>query len=243
MVQSLSTLGVFAIIAFVALIVVLIKSLVVLGGEEPELKRRYIIFGLFFFIYLTNSLISPITLPNKFAFWALAGYVVGRASSYAIPRGLNLPVKAVAVPMALVIAFVGIQFTYANLKFGLATDKVKAGKQIKYEFSPWLPCNIFFGPQMSLSLNSGTDPLEVAHRAARANPNCIDAQGTIATQYLQRGEYAKAKDSVYKLLDLTPGRRESVRLAAQYSLKAKDKKMQAILARQGIKLGIVTEQN
>jgi uncharacterized protein HemY len=63
-----------------------------------------------------------------------------------------------------------------------------------------------------------------------------------ATQYLQRGEYAKAKDSVYKLLDLTPGRRDSVRLAAQYSLKANDKKMQAILAKQGIKLGIVTEQ-
>ena len=242
MVQSMSTLGIFAIIAFIALIVVLIKSLVVLGGEEPESKRRYLIFALFFFIYLTNSLISPITLPNKFAFWALAGYVVGRACSYGIQRQLNLPVKVLAVPMVLVVGFVGFQFTYANLKFGFATDKVKAGKPIKYEYSPWLPCNIFFAPQMALTLNSGADPLVVAQGAARANPNCIDAQGTIATQYLQRGEYAKAKDSVYKLLDLTPGRRDSVRLAAQYSLKANDKKMQAILAKQGIKLGIVTEQ-
>jgi hypothetical protein len=145
--------------------------------------------------------------------------------------------------MALAIAFVGFQFTYANLKFGFATDNVKVGKPIKYEYSPWLPCNIFFAPQMALALNSKADPLAVAQRAADANPNCIDAQGTIATQYLQRGEYAQAKESVYKLLDLTPGRRDSVRLAAQYSLKANDKKMQAILAKQGIKLGIVTEQN
>jgi O-antigen ligase len=106
MVQSISTLGIFGIIAFIALIVVLIKSLVVLGGEEPESKRRYLIFALFFFIYLTNSLISPITLPNKSAFWALAGYVVGRACSYGVQREVNLPVKLLAVPMALVVAFV-----------------------------------------------------------------------------------------------------------------------------------------
>jgi uncharacterized protein HemY len=83
--------------------------------------------------------------------------------------------------------------------------------------------------------------LQVAQEAANANPRCIDAQGTIATQYLQTGEYVKAKESVYQLLDLTPGRRETVRIAAQYSIKANDKKIQAILAKQGIKLGIVSQ--
>jgi hypothetical protein len=243
MVQSMATLGIFAIIAFVALIVVLIKSLVILSGEEPESKRRYLVFSLFFFIYLTNSLISPMTLPNKFAFWALAGYIIGRASSYGIPKEFNLPIKAISGAMVLIVAFVGVQFTYANLKFALATDKVKESKAIHYKYSPWLPCNIFFGAQMALSLSSGATSLDVAQQAANANPRCIDAQGTIATQYLQMGEYEKAKKSVYQLLDLTPGRRETVRIAAQYSIKANDKKMQAILAQQGIKLGIVTEHN
>jgi hypothetical protein len=242
MVQSMATLGLFAIIAFIALIVVLIKSLVILGGEEPEFKRRYLAFGLFFFIYLTNSFISPITLPNKFAFWALAGYVVGRACQYGFPKEFNLSIRVISIPMVLVIAYVGAQFIYANTLFGLATDRVKENKVIEYSYTPWLPCNIFFGPQMALALNSGKTSLQVAQEAAKANPRCIDAQGTIATQYLQSGEYSKAKDSVYALLDLTPGRRETVRIAAQYSLKANDKKMQAILARQGIKLGIVSEQ-
>ena len=243
MVQSMATLGIFAVIAFIVLIVVLIKSLVVLCGEEQESKRRYLVFSLFFFVYFTNSLISPITLPNKFVFWALAGYVICRARTYSIPREFTLSIKALSGAMVLAVVFVGAQFTSANVKFALASDKVKESKAIKYQYSPWLPCNIYFGAQMALALNGGASSLPVAEQAAKANPRCIDAQGTIATQYLQMGEYEKAKKSVYQLLDLTPGRSETVRLAAQYSIKANDKKMQAILASQGIKLGIVTEHN
>jgi O-antigen ligase len=239
MVQTLSTLGIFAIIAIVILIVALIRSLIVLAETNPELKRRYAIFGLFFFIYLTNSLISPITLPNKFAFWALAGYVIGQAAL--ISDGVELPKFSQAIPalMILVVAFTTVQFTTANLKFMIQQDQATFKKNVNYTYSAWLPCNINFNAQLALATDSGTDPMKVASQAVSTNPRCIGAQELLSIGYLQKADYKSAKPHVYQLLDLAPGRQEIVRIAAEYAVRSKDTTMQSILVRQGIRLGIV----
>jgi len=240
MVQTLSTLGIFAIIAIIVLIVALIRSLIVLVEANPELRRRYAIFALFFFVYLTNSLISPITLPNKFAFWALAGYVIGQAAL--VSDGIELPPLSKIVPavMILVVIFTGVEFTWASLKFMVQQDRATFKEKVSYSYSPWLACNINFNAQMALATDSGTDPMVIAATAVRSNPRCIAAQELLAIGYIQRADYVNAKPHVYELLDLAPGRQEIVRIAAEYAVRSKDSIMQSILVHQGLRLGIIT---
>jgi O-Antigen ligase len=243
MVQTLSTLGIFAIIAIIVLIVALIRSLIVLAEANPELRRRYAIFALFFFVYLTNSLISPITLPNKFAFWALAGYILGQATL--IDNGIELPNFSKVVPalMILVVVFTGAEFTWASLKFMVQQDRATFKEKVNYSYSPWLACNINFNAQLALATDSGTDPMVVATKAVSTNTRCIAAQELLAIGYIQKADYVGAKPHVYELLDLAPGRQEIVRIAAEYAVRGKDKVMQSILVRQGIRLGIVQEKH
>jgi O-antigen ligase len=239
MVQTLSTLGIFAIIAIIVLIVALIRSLIVLAEANPELRRRYAIFALFFFVYLTNSLISPITLPNKFAFWALAGYVIGQAAL--VSNGVELPRISNLVPAILVlaVAFTGAEFTSANIKFMLQQDRATFKEKVNYTYSPWLACNINFNAQLALATDSGTDPMAVAAKAVGNNPRCIAAQELLAIGYIQKADYLNAKPHVYELLDLAPGRQEVVRIAAEYAVRSKDSAMQSILIHQGLRLGLI----
>jgi hypothetical protein len=242
MVQTLSTLGIFAIIAIIILIVALIRSIVILCEVHPELRRRYALFALFFFVYLTNSLISPITLPNKFAFWALAGYVIGQTTL--VSERIELPSISKLLPALLVItvAITGAEFTWANLKFMIQQDRASFKEKVNYSYSPWLACNINFNAQLALATDSGTDPMTVALEAASANPRCIAAQEIISVGYIQKGDYKSAKPHVYELLDLAPGRQEVVRIAAEYAIRGKDKEMQAILVNQGVRLGLITDK-
>lgn len=75
--QTLATLGIFGALAFGFLFYLLIKSFWFAYRNFPEHRKSLYFIGIFFITFATNSLISPITLPNKYIFWALAGTILG----------------------------------------------------------------------------------------------------------------------------------------------------------------------
>ena len=78
-IQSMATLGVFAMLSFAFLLLILIRSLYINYNKYPNHRKTFYWLGVFFLIFITNSNISPITLPHKYLFWALAGFSIGTA--------------------------------------------------------------------------------------------------------------------------------------------------------------------
>jgi hypothetical protein len=77
--QTLSTLGIFGSLAFLLIFALLVRAININYHRYPE-NRKFIYFvSSFFVIYSTNAMISPITLPHKFIFWALVGLMFGLA--------------------------------------------------------------------------------------------------------------------------------------------------------------------
>ena len=77
-VQTLATVGLFGTIAFLFLLALVIRSFLILWDSKSFDRKSLFALGLFFFIYLTNSFVSPITLTHKFIFWAVCGFIVGQ---------------------------------------------------------------------------------------------------------------------------------------------------------------------
>ena len=77
--QTLATLGLFGSISFLVILILLVRSIYVNYYKYP-LDRKFLYFTTsFFVIYSTNAMISPITLPHKYIFWALVGLILGLA--------------------------------------------------------------------------------------------------------------------------------------------------------------------
>ena len=233
-VQSFATLGIFGVIFFLVLLAALVRNLVVLVNDA-ERRWRGAVASVFCFVFLTNAAISPITLPNKFMFWAVAGYVIGagqRVSPMRLPRFTHGP-RIVGAALAIVVAFVGANFAIADTKF------VEPGKH--YSFSPYLPCVIYFPQQLSLLAANPQSAIAASKREVQNNPRCLEAESFLANAYLQQNNLPAARTPIYEMLDIAPGRQEVVRLAAIYALRAKDGYLQRALVSQGLKLGVLTK--
>jgi O-antigen ligase len=77
--QTLSTLGIFGSLAFLAIFTLLVRAIIVNYHRYPSHRKLLYFITAFFVIYSTNAMISPITLPHKFIFWALVGLMFGLA--------------------------------------------------------------------------------------------------------------------------------------------------------------------
>ena len=237
MVQSFATLGIFAVISFVFLMICLINSFVVLAKHGEKSKELYLQL-LFVIVYITNALVSPITLPNKFIFWIVVGTVIGK-SNVVRDKGLRpIALKSFTFGSAFIIGFTSIGFTFASLNFFNAQSLAKDNKNPKYSYSAFLPCNMYFNLQAGLALSSKTPPEQITQLAIKNNPRCIDAVGSIASYYIDNGSYLKAKPYVYKLLDLVPGRHSTLVIAARYAIKTNDQYLIHTLGSLGLKLGL-----
>ena len=233
-VQTFATLGLIGVLTFLVLIVLLIRNLVVLIQSESH-RWRGAAAAVFTLIFFTNSAISPITLPNKLMFWVVAGYIFG-AGQRLKPMRTSAhfwPMKAVVGALVLTIGFVTANFAIADIEF------ISVGGHHKP--SPYLPCTLYFGQELSKSASTPEVALAEAKAEVKNNPRCIEAQSVLANGYLQTNNLAAAKAPIYALLDIAPGRHEVVRLAAIYALRAKDTKLQHLLINQGLKLGVLTQ--
>ena len=111
--QTLATLGFFGLLAFVLLWILLAYSLYLNIKNYPQSRKLFYFLALYFFIYTSNSLVSPITLPNKFIFWSLVGLNFGLAGKN-FSLKLRERLKINTEPIQINIGKIMVEDTPAN---------------------------------------------------------------------------------------------------------------------------------
>lgn len=246
--QTLATTGILGSLLFMALIVILVRSFFILLERFPEKRIRYYLLALYCFVYFTNAAISPIVLPNKYLFWAVAGYVIGQAyRDHLEPerlRRLSHPLlfTSVAFTSALVI-FVGVNFSIAQVKFiqWAETRGPNANVTINASISPYLPCVWYYTSLEEIVINQGPEALvKLAKDQIGANPRCFQAQTKLAILAYNRLDLKEMRKRVYIMIDLAPSRRDSMDLATIYAIRDNDAALQTRIAKQLSAQGIRT---
>ncbi len=238
--QTLATLGIVGIIAFVLLLALLVRAFCILDQRDPKNRYRYAAIGLYLFVFTTNAAISPITLPHKFLFWALAGFIIGEAyRGVSVNRNLRYRVISAALIPALIMptAYTLVNFVPAQLDYLRATDKAVSGQRIDLKYNNFLPCIIYYPSIASMiSKNGEKDLIIFAQDQIKGNPNCIEAWITLAKISYNQGDLPVMKKIIYELIEIAPSRQQVINLAALYANKAGDEYLDDLVDKQLMKL-------
>jgi len=241
-VQTVATLGFVGIIAFVLLLAFLVRAAIIAIEKYPTKRREIAAILLFLFVYFTNAAVSPITLPNKYLFWAAAGFIVGLAyRTQGAPKKSLQAFVAVAVAVTLFIAgnFTFGQVRYLNWIEDYASNN--ASKIIPVEYSNYIPCAMYYDTLAKVINNQGNEALEKFSRAQIAgNERCVNAQINMAKLSYNKGDIAGMRQYVYALTEMAPSREEVLFVARAYATKANDKALLKKVDTQSAKLGIIS---
>ena len=239
--QTLATLGILGTLAFVLLLALLVRAFCILDERNRQNRYKYAAIGLYLFVFTTNAAISPITLPHKYLFWALAGFIIGDAyRNTQISLNLRYRVISASLIAALVLptSYVLVNFVPAQLKFLQANEKfVKDPNQkIDLEYNNFLPCLMYY-PNMSRIFNKqGEKELIIfTQDQIKGNPYCIEAWITLAKIAYNQGDLPVMKTVIYKLIKIAPSRGEVITLAALYANKAGDNSLDDLVDKQLMK--------
>ena len=265
-VQTLATTGIVGTLAFALLIALLLRSLIILWDRNPRLRKVYFAFGAYFFIFLTNSAVSPITLPNKYLFWALAGFIVGSAYrglfgfSYGIDatqaerdeeiateererRSTSRALRAFAGASAAIILFVTANFGIAQVLFLNANEKYSENPKALIHFIPssYLPCTGYFDSSAAIAQSQGNQGLfDVAVAELQAHPRCINARLVLLQLDWINADMKGVGDQVNALKEQAPYRLEFLKMAANYAARVGDQKLAHEIFVQMQKVGFIT---
>ena len=251
-IQSMATLGIFAMLAFTFLLLILIRSLYINYNKYPNHRPTFYWLGVFFLLFITNSNISPITLPHKYLFWALAGFSIGAAYSNGVISGvrkvIQIPIRAGVASVAALAIFIAGNFVYAQIKFDLGLAKIAKASTPTYQISSYLPCLIYFGPQNGLMTYKKDEKVALAITKANAkkalalNPRCLEAKMDLTRVAFKETDIPNAKKLVYELLEQAPARRDVISLASIYALTQNDTSLMTKLISQGRKLDLLDKK-
>ena len=242
-VQTLATLGILGTLAFLFLIALVIRSLIILWDSRAIDRRAIFAIGLYIYIYLTNSFVSPITLTHKYLFWAICGFVVGQV--YRLPSRkseVTLSKKAAPALSALVFLLVAGLFAQGQLNYLSNIEKYAADNAVvlDYKPSPLLPCFMFFDAEMLMAKNVGVDrATEVAKEEIANNPRCVAAQIYLTEKAVNSGEVKDLGPLVYRLFEIAPARNQTISLAMYYANRVGDIKLRTALEKEMKALGLV----
>ena len=241
-VQTVATLGFIGIFAFVLLLAFLVRAIIIAIEKYPNKRKEIAAIALFLFVYFTNAAVSPITLPNKYLFWAAAGFLVGLAY-----RSEGTPKKSLQVFVGASLAltlFIASNFAFAQVRYlnwieEFATNS--ASKIIKVEYSRYIPCAMYYDSLAKIINNQGNEALEKFSRAQLAgNERCVNAQINLAKLSYNKGDIAGMRQYVYALTEMAPSREEVLFVARAYAIKADDKVLMKKVDSQSAKLGIIS---
>jgi O-antigen ligase len=251
-IQSMATLGIFAMLAFTFLLLILVRSLYINYNKYPNHRPTFYWLGVFFLLFITNSNISPITLPHKYLFWALAGFSIGAAYSNGVISGvrkvIQIPIRAGVASVAALAIFIAGNFVYAQIKFDLGLAKIAKASTPTYQISSYLPCLIYFGPQNGLMTYKKDEKVALAITKANAkkalalNPRCLEAKMDLTRVAFKETDIPNAKKLVYELLEQAPARRDVISLASIYALTQNDTSLMTKLVSQGRKLDLLDKK-
>jgi len=239
-VQTLATLGIVGTLAILILVAILVRSLMIQWDSKPAQRPWLFALGLFFFVYYTNSFVSPITIPSKYLFWALAGWVIGKTylGEFSKKASLRIPIASLVILIIFIsVNFISSQWKYANAFEKYAKDRKVVGS---YEFSPYLPCFMYFESAFHMNENRSVDDIaNLARQQIGANPRCVSAHLILAQIYQGTGDLDKWRTQVLAMVDIAPTRVEVLRMGLEYAVKAGDVDLYNDLQDRMAQLGLV----
>ena len=239
--QTLATLGILGTLGFILLLALLVRAFFILDERNRHNRYKYAAIGLYLFVYITNAAISPITLPHKYLFWALAGFIIGDAyrgtlvtlnNKYKVISGALIPV------LVLPTIFVLVNFVPAQIKYLLANERYAQNQTQKIDltYNNYLPC-LIYNTNIAVILNKQSDKqlIEFTQDQIKGNPYCIDAWLNLAKIAYNQNDLPVMREIIYKLIKIAPSRGEVINLAALYANKAGDKSLDDLVNKQLMK--------
>ena len=241
-VQTIATLGFVGISAFVLLIAFLVRATIIAMGKYPDRRREILAIALFLFVYFTNAAVSPITLPNKYLFWAASGLIIGLAyrSGETNRKPLQILVGACLAAILFVIPnFAFAQYRYLNWIEEFASND--ASRVIAVEYSRYVPCAMYYDSLAKIINNQGNEALEdFSAKQLAGNDRCVNAQINLAKLSYNKGDIAAMRKYVYALIKMAPTREEVLIVTRAYAIKADDKELMKKVETQSAKLGFIS---
>ncbi len=239
-VQTLATLGGIGTLAILILVAILVRSLMIQWDTKPEQRPWLFALGLFFFVYYTNSFVSPMTIPSKYLFWALAGWVIGKTYLGDISKKVNLRVPVAS--LVVLILFVGANFATAQWRYANAFEKFAKDREAvgSYEFNPFLPCFMYFEGAFNMNAKRPIEDIaQLARQQIGANPRCVSAHLILAQIYQGTADMDRWRTQILAMVEIAPTRVEVLRMGLEYATKAGDVDLYNELQERMSKLGLV----
>ncbi len=248
-VQSLATLGIVGALILVLLIGMLIRSFFIVMEREPERRKQYLALLLFAFVFLTNSAISPITIPNKFLFWGISGFVIGKA--YFVPKAKAVSAQVYwnfqgiryFTALALILSlFIGVNFTLASVKFLNALEKHATNSKavIHYASNTYLPCSMYFDAEYFMLQNQGSKVLDkFAADKVSQHPRCPGPRLFLAREAYNKNDMKEMGRQIAALEKIAPSRSDFLQAANYYAYKVGDERLKRQIVIQMEKVGII----
>jgi O-antigen ligase len=242
-VQTLATVGILGTLAFLFLIALVIRSLLILWDASTIDRKALFALGLYIFVYLTNSFVSPITLAHKYLFWAVCGFIVGQV--YRLPSRKSeksATRKLLPLTSAALFALIATLFAQGQINYLTHIEKYAADNSVVLDYtpSPYLPCFMFFDAEMLMAKNVGVDrATAVAEQELANNPRCVAAQIYITEKAVNSGDLTGLEEKVYRLFEIAPARNQTISLAMYYANRSGDIKLRTALEKEMKALGLV----
>lgn len=239
-VQTLATLGIFGTLAVLFLLALLIRSLLIQWDKNPHQRKYLFALGLYFFVYLTNSFVSPMAIPAKYLFWALGGWVIGQTYLQQSPR-----IRSIKIPVAILTAtslMILVNFSIAQWRYSTAFEKYAVNQKASsdYKFNPFIPCFMYFEGKFHILENEKLEEIQtLAREQLGANPRCVSARIILAQIYQGTGNMEALGYQISQLLEIAPYRTEVLRMSIEYANKVGDVDLFNQLQRRFGELGLV----
>ncbi len=242
-VQTLATVGILGTLALLFLLALVIRSIFILWDSEKVNRKALYIIGLYIFVYLTNSFVSPFTLPHKYLFWAICGFLIGQA--YRLPSWKSLPsgsMRLSTISGALLFVTVATLFTQAQVNYisNIENYALKKGGPVKFADTSVLPCAMYFDAKLLVQKSvSAESAFQLALDEIDVHPRCVAAQIEITKAVVNSGDMTNLRQLVYRLYEIAPARSETLSFAMYYANRAGDQALKESVEKAMRTLGLI----
>lgn len=225
-VQTLATLGIFGTLAYIILLAIVIRAILILWDSRKIDRKVTFLLGLYIFVYLSNSFISPITPAHKYLFWAVLGFIVGQVYRVqgAASKGETATRLVALVALPAVVISTGL-FVAGQTNYLINVDKYGRDNStlINYTPSPVLPCFMYFDAEMLMLEKQGNEAvLDLAADELNDNPRCVAANIVKAQNAINTNDLPTLRTYAYFLHEIAPARGKSIEIGMYYASKAGD---------------------